>query len=147
MNNTTFVLNTVVALSYAFVIFAAPGRVIAQECLNHTKDNSWSLIAAEPKPIRSIDELTDGVYSLALASTRTSCGKGQGMFRCYWCCFLYKMYAMSLCYTWRKCEKFVPIDTAHSAHLESLSIFAQSFWVSTTAPVPHPRLRTRLLVQ
>ena len=72
-------LNGVLALVYALAVFIAPRQTLAQKCLDHTKDNSWSLIDVKPEPIRSLDDIKDGVYSVELASTRTSCGKGQGM--------------------------------------------------------------------
>ena len=56
----------------------ATAYAATQECLHHKKDESWNLVPVEPQPIRSLDELTDGVYTVELASLRTSCGKGQG---------------------------------------------------------------------
>lgn len=57
-------LNGVLALVYALAAFIAPRQTLAQECLDHTKDNSWSLIGVKTEPIRSLDDIRDGVYSV-----------------------------------------------------------------------------------
>ena len=71
-------LNGLLSLLTTLLLFTSTVYAATQECLNHQKDGSWNLVGVQPQPIRSLDDLVDGVYSVELANTRTSCGKGQG---------------------------------------------------------------------
>ena len=71
-------LNVLLSLLTTLLLFTSTVYAATQACLHHKKDESWNLVPVEPQPIRSLDELADGVYTVELANARTSCGKGQG---------------------------------------------------------------------
>lgn len=65
-------------LSNNFVAFAAKGKRTAK------KPDSFAYVKADKKPIESLADLKDGVYSIALWGERSDCGfpattKDQGM--------------------------------------------------------------------
>jgi hypothetical protein len=76
------------------VAFVATGRVSALSPRVTTpdsfeyvfKDESLKLIKVDDVPVRQLEDITTGVYSLKLAGTRAGCGVNSGVdgtFRCF----------------------------------------------------------------
>ena len=73
-------LNVVLALLSTLVLFAGSAHAAKKDSFENSdqNDDSSGFVGVEPGPIKSIDDLRDGVYSFELANTRTSCGESQG---------------------------------------------------------------------
>lgn len=71
-----------IASLVVLLVCSNPGGVRAQpesKRARYFDENAWTLIRKENERLKSLKDLRDGVYSLELASSRSSCGSGPGM--------------------------------------------------------------------
>lgn len=82
------VLRALVALCVVLTYRVRANKFMLSKNL-YFDENKWMLVPADNKPVTTLSDLNDGVYSIQLSGERSNCGStvGQGMMMpcvCVW---------------------------------------------------------------